>query len=206
MSAYLYDEALLNKLKAWTNNTSLHVYGDTDSTERLFEVEADQKNDKPIQLPLVALRRSPGGFTLQNLTRKPQTFDGATLDATEEKSLVLNAIPIGLSYQLDIYARYKIEVEEYARNFVFNIINYPKLQIVIPYMGRDFVHNASIKLAQNVDDTSDVPQRLSFGQFTRYTLNLSIENAYLWDIREKDNYKIVVDVKTSDEDIIKCDC
>ena len=206
MSAYLYDEALLNKLKAWTNKTSMHIYSDDESTERLFEIEADTKGDKPIQLPLIALRRSPGGFTLSSMTKQPMSFDGAAIDKSQEKSVVLNAIPINLQYQLDIYTRNKIEAEEYARNFVFNIINYPKMKVIIPYMGKDFVHNATIRLSQEVSDNSDVPQRLSIGQFTRYTLNLYIENAYLWDVRERDNYKIEVDVKMSDEDIIKCDC
>ena len=206
MSATLYDEALLNKIKAWTNNTSIHVYGPDNDTERLFEVEADQKNDKPIQFPLIALRRSPGGFQITNLSKKPMSYDGVTLEATEEKSLTLNAIPIRLGYQLDIYTRNKIEAEEYARNFVFNIINYPKFNVIVPYMGKDFVHRATLHLSENVEDNSDIPQRLSMGQFTRYTLNLYVDDAYLWDIRERDNYKIETDVKTNDEDIVTCDC
>lgn len=191
----------------WTERTSIHVYGDTDSTTRLFEVLADESNDKSIKLPVIALRRSPPGYTISRLIKNPMSFDGARLESTENKSILLNAIPIKLQYQLDIYTRYKEEAEEYARNLIFNFTNYPKLQVVVPYLGKDYIHNSSVKLAANMDDNSDVPERISFGQFTRYTLSLFIEDAYLWDIREKDNYSIQVNgVYIDDENIIECDC
>lgn len=205
MSAILYDDALLRKLQSWTSNTSMHVYG-VDDTERLFEITSDVKNDRPIQLPLLCLRRNPGGYTVLDTSKKPMSFDGIALQKTKEKSLVLNAIPISLSYQLDVYTRYRIEAEEFARNLVFNIVNYPKINVIIPYMGIDYTHTSSIKLSPEVENNSDIPERLSFGQFSRYTLGISINDAYLWDVREKDNYTIDCKVLTSDEEIIKCDC
>ena len=59
MSVYLYDESLVKKLKGWTENTQVNVYS-PDDTRRLFEVIADNTNDKPIQLPIICLRRKPG--------------------------------------------------------------------------------------------------------------------------------------------------
>ena len=205
MSAVLYDDALLNKLRGWTNNTNMHVYG-TDDTERLFEIVTDTTNDSPIKLPILCLRRTPPGYVVTNTSKKPMSFDGVTVSASEKKSIVLNAIPISLQYQLDIYARYKIEAEEYARNLVFNIINYPKLKVIIPYMGVDYEHISSLELSPNIEDNSDIPERLSFGQFTRYTIGIDVKNAYLWDVRERDNYTIDCQVFTSDEEIIDCDC
>ena len=205
MSAVLYDDALLRKLKKWTDKTSMHIYG-VDDTERLFEIQQDKSGDEPIKLPILCLRRVPGGFTVTDTSRKPMSFDGAAIDKSNEKTRVLNSIPISLQYQLDVYARYKVEVEEYARNLVFNIVNYPKLEVIIPYMGVDYVHNSSIKLSPNVDDNSDIPERLSFGQFTRYTLGISVDDAYLWDVRDKDNYTITTRVLTDEEEIIPCDC
>ena len=44
-----------------------------------------------------------------------------------------------------------------------------------------------------MEDNSEIPERLVQGQFTRLTLNLSIDDAYLWDFRVRDNYIICVD-------------
>lgn len=184
----LYDEALLAKLNNWTENTDLHIYG-PDETRRLFEVIADNTNDKPITLPIICLRRV-GGFTILNINQRPLTYDGFAVDGNEEKVLQLNAIPISIRYQLDIYTRYMKEADAYCRNFVFNIINYPNLPIVIPYNDINFTHNSTIRIGADVEDNSSIPERLVAGQFTRMTLNLDIDDAYLWNTKFRKNLSI----------------
>ena len=103
MSVVSYDENLIEKLKSWTANTQINIYG-PDESSRLFEVIADNTKDKPIALPIIALSR-PNGFTVKNTNKQPLTYDGYRLDSNEDTSLVLNAIPILLEYQLDIYTR-----------------------------------------------------------------------------------------------------
>lgn len=188
MSVYLYDEALVQKLKGWTENTQVNVYS-PDDTRRLFEVIADNTNDKPIQLPIICLRRKPG-INVLHTGKKPLSFDGMKLDATTERALKLSAIPIKVEYQLDIYARYFKEADEFLRNITFNIINYPKLEVVIPYNGFDIKHNGYINMSENIEDNSNIPERLISGQFTRFTFNISIDDAYLWDARVRNNYRI----------------
>ena len=188
MSVYLYDEALVQKLKGWTENTQVNVYS-PDDTRRLFEVIADNTNDKPIQLPIICLRRKPG-INVLHTGKKPLSFDGMRLDATTERALKLNAIPIKVEYQLDIYARYFKEADEFLRNITFNIINYPKLEVVIPYNGFDIKHSGFIHMSENIEDNSNIPERLISGQFTRFTFNISIDDAYLWDARVRNNYRI----------------
>ena len=102
----------------------------------------------------------------------------------------LNAIPIELDYTIDIYTRFYEEAEEYVRNFVFNLINYPKMQIQIPYNSYNEIKNCNITLNPDVQDNSDIPERLAPGQFTRKTISLSILDAYLWDVRNRDTFRI----------------
>ena len=45
-------------------------------------------------------------------------------------------------------------------------------------------------MSPEIDDNSDVPERLVSGQFTRYTFNILIDDAYLWNIKEKGNLSI----------------
>ena len=84
MAVRYYDEALLTKLKKWVSDEKMKITG-PDETRRLFEYRADINNDKPIDLPLITLRR---GRDLQILStnKKPLTFDGITLNANTKRS------------------------------------------------------------------------------------------------------------------------
>lgn len=189
MSIKLYDEALLAKLKNWTLDTSIVITGVNEST-RLFSTVADLSNDKPIKLPLIALSR-PGGFVIEDKYKQPKSYNGVKVAYNKDRGARLNAIKISIPYQLDVYARYQEEADEYIRNIVFNIVNYPVVKIEIPYYELGLTHDSNIRIASDVDDNSDVPERLITDQFKRYTLGLVIDDAYLFDIRIKENVKIV---------------
>ena len=188
MSTYLYDDAFVKKLKLWTEKTDVSVIS-PEETQRFLEMLSDKSGDKPIKLPIVALKRK-GMYTVTNPSKKPLTFDGLMLKANVEKSTQLNAIPITLAYQIDIYTRYFKEADEYSRNLIFNIVNYPKLNIELPYEGMHIDHDANIRLSPDVENTSDIPERLSFGQFTRVSIGVDIDDAYLFDVRVHSNYSI----------------
>lgn len=185
MALKLYDEALVNKLKNWLNVDEITITSPNE-TKRLFEYKADVTNDQPIKLPLIALRRDPN-LSVLSTTKKPLTFDGWRKENTGSKTSQLNAIPVSLSYKIDIYTRYFEEADEYVRNFIFNIINYPKLKIRIPYNNMNMDHYSNIRLESEVQDNSDISERLIPGQFTRFTLSIYIDDAYLFDYKTKDN-------------------
>lgn len=191
MAVRFYDEALLKKFQKWTADTQVQLTG-VNETRKLFEVVADKNNDKPIQLPLIALSRN-GGYTIQEKYKQPRSYNSNEFIRMQDANsgALLNAIPIGISYQIDIYARHLAEADEYARNIVFNIINYPKLNIEIPYEDSGLTHDANIRLITDVEDNSDIPERLISGQFTRFTIGIDIDDAYLFDVRIKDNLSIV---------------
>lgn len=199
MSAYFYDEALLRKLQNWTRGTNITITGVND-TRRLFEVVADTTNDKPVQLPLVTLSRN-GGYTILNKQRRPITFDGTIAGKTQRRGVQLNAIPIELQYQIDIYARYLKECDEYARNFVFNIINFPHLEVEIPYEDANLHHYGNIRITSEVEDNSDISERFVSGQFTRMSIGINIDDAYLFDVRVRHNTRIAeVDLQLEDDE------
>lgn len=194
MALYFYDTALLSKLRYWTQKTNLHIYG-PDDTKRLFETIADETNDSPIQLPILCLRRN-GGYTILNINKKPLTYDGAFIARDDDVSTQIDAVPVMINYQLDVYAKFLQEADSYARNLVFNIINYPTLKIDIPYGEKSyFSHYANIRVASDIQDNSAIPERMVPGLFTRLTLSLNIDDAYLWDIRTKSNSVILSDVQ-----------
>ena len=188
MSVAIYDKALLTKFKRWIKDKNLTILG-VDQTSRLFRYRADTNNDKPIQLPLISLSRNPT-VSIVSTSKRPLSYDSSTREYTEDKTNKLNAIPIKISYQLDIYCRYVEEVEEYVRNFVFNIINYPKLDIEIPYKNSKIISNSYLSIDSDINDNSDISERLIEDQFTRRTITFSLNDAYLYDYKTLDNWKI----------------
>ena len=199
MAFYYYDQALLEKIQSWVGDNKIKITG-PEETRRLFQYRADVNNDEPIQLPLITLRRNRE-VSILSTNKKPLVFDGLTLNATKEKSDQLNGIPIYLSYQIDIYTRYERECDEYVRNFIFNIIKFPKIQIQIPYNDSNIKHDSNIRLEGSVTNNSDISERLVAGQFTRFTIPIYIDDAYLFDYRFRPNYDIEyqVEVKFKDE-------
>ena len=212
--AGLYDEALVNKIKNWTKGKKIEVLKPEETT-RLFKMKSDQRADRPITLPLIALSRKPR-VPILNTKKRPMSYDGFKIFAYNEDGTLadfntqrmqkLNAIPIQIDYQLDIYTANFSEADEYARNFIFNFINYPNVLIEIPYNDCKLVHESTVYIDEEYEDTSDIPQRLVPGEFTRFTLNLSIDNAYLFSAPVKDNVtisSIELQVKNNDKEILE---
>lgn len=192
MAFEYYDDAIAGKLMKWTpTNLQLRVLK-PDDTKRLMELKADDSKDKQLRLPFIALSRNNEIELLLNV-KNPRSFDGLTLNKTEEKTLQMNVIPVKLQYQLDIFAKTQIEAEQYVREYLFKLINNPVIKIVIPYNGQEVPQIANIKVLSNVADTSDIPQRLFVGQFTRWTIQLEILDAFLYNLPYRQNWKIFID-------------
>ena len=194
MGARLYDEALVAKIQKWIKDPNLHILKPNE-TSRLLKMKADEGNDS-ITLPLIGLSRS--GYRILNTNKQPKSFDGVTIRVYDKEGklvnkgsgMKLNAIPIQLEYYLDIYTIDFEECDEYARNFIFNFINYPTSYVEIPYNDVKVTHKFTMHLEEDVEDNSDVPERLFPDQFTRYTLKIIIDDAYLFSVPSKVNVAI----------------
>lgn len=196
MSVSLYDQAVVNKIKSWCGDTRLRVISSSD-TENFLSTAADEANDQQIELPIIQVSRD--GFQLLQTERATITSYGLTIETNPNKSEWINAIQIGLTYQIDIFTRYMSEANEYLRNIIFNIINFPRITIELPYYDQYLPFNSSLHLQSEVQDNSAVPQRLIYGQFTRMTLTVEVKDAYLFDTRINNNIKIKSDIYLDDE-------
>jgi hypothetical protein len=180
MAIGLIDEALYSKIQGWIKDPNMVILKPNE-TLRLFQTVADQTNDKPITLPLIALSRDSDIEVLQT-NKRPLSFSGTILEANNKNVEILNGIPIEVSYQLDIYTKGFSEGDEYLRNFVFNFVNHPKLIINIPYNKVNLKHTANVRISSTITDTSDIPQRLFSGQLTRWTIKLFVDDCYLFSV------------------------
>lgn len=192
MAINYYDEALANKIQDWVCDPNIHIYR-PEELSWMLQSKSDESKDKPLSLPFIALSRDTE-INIENANKRPMTYDGMALrlydNATGKEvhlksGYKLNAIPMSLSYQLDIYTKRLVEATEYVRNFIFNLVNYPTVTITIPYNGVNLEHKSTIQVESQVQDNSDIPQRLYPGQFTRFTIRFSIDDAYLFSVVDR---------------------
>lgn len=192
---YLYDEALLNKIRNWVGDPNITITGPDDSNS-LFTYRADQSQKDMIELPLINLSRMTP-ITLETTNKKPLSFRGHRYRSNEENTSVLDAIPMDLRYQLDIFTRHRRENDDMLREFIFKIVNNPTLELEIPFQSEKS-HVFNMRLENNVEDNSDIPEHLINGEYFRSTLVIYIDDAYLFDYKNKPNYKIEADVELVD--------
>jgi len=185
MSLALYDQAFLKKLKAIAEKTSIHVYS-VEETRRLFEVIADETNDKPLTLPIICLHRG-SGYTIAETGNNPRSINALRVVSTDAGSIVLNHMQISIDYQIDVYARKFEEADAIMRELVFILTNTPNVIITIPYDGINYLHKSALNISKTIRDNSSVAERLISGQFSRLTLDCNIPDAHLFDTR-KSNY------------------
>ncbi len=193
MSTYLYDKALVEKFKKWTSTSKTQVYGPSE-TRRMFEVIADETTDSEIKLPLITITRDRGYEIINSgTTRRPLSYDGPTRSHSEEQktSKIINAIPIGITYQIDVYARMAEEADIIMRNLIFNIINYPAMTVNIP--DAEMEHTARIAIASpSITDNSNMAERFIEGNMTVLSVVINITDAYLWDVRQHRDAEIEI--------------
>lgn len=191
MALRYYDDAIVAKLKKWIpSNAKLRVLK-PDETSRFFALNAEDTNDRPADLPLIMLSRGKDFELLLNI-KSPKSFDGLriTSDDRNNKTALLNAIPIKVEYQVDIVTKTEEENDEYLRNFLFKLINNPTIYIDIPYNGMNLKHIANLRVLSTVSDTSDISEILFVGQFTRYTIHIELQDGFLFNIPYKQNWTI----------------
>jgi hypothetical protein len=206
MAISYYDDAIIDKLKKWIPDTNkMRVLGQ-DDTKRLFELKADDSNDKPVQFPFITLTRNRD-LEISSTIKQLRSFDGLKIISPNdynrlipERTAVFNAIPVKTTYQLNIYTKHKYEAEEYIRNFLFKIINNPQIVVDIPYNNLNMKHTAYLRVMDTVSDTSDIAQRLFPGQFYRMTISLELQDGYLFNIPYKSNWTVISSDITTDRD------
>lgn len=190
MSLTLYDRAIAEKIKSWVLDTETTVFT-VDETREVFKVRADKTNDRPIQLPLITINRARESEILLTANRA-MTRAGMTFNSENGISDHLNAVPISITYNINIYCRTLEQADEYVRNFVFNIINYPRIIISIPYNNSNLSYSSFMSIQSTIADNSDIEERLVPGQFSRFTISVVLRDAYFFSYNRRKIPKVVV--------------
>lgn len=191
MAVRYYDDVLVAKINKWTPSTSTLRVLKPSETKRFFELSADDSKDKPLTLPCVALSRNNDIELAVNI-KTPKSYAGLKLNQAPTETLIMNAIPIKVQYQLDIYTKTDEEGDEYLRQYLFKLINNPVIKIVVPYNGVNIEQIANIRVLNTISDTSEMSERLFPGQFVRWTIQLEIQDAFLYDVPYRKNWQLYI--------------
>ena len=194
MAVKYYDDIIAARIKKWApTNEKLRVLK-PDEVKRYFETRADDTKDAPLTLPCITLSRNNDINLLLNI-KNSRSYDGYKVEQTEEATKVINVIPIKLQYQIDIYTKTAEEGDEYVREYLFKLINYPTIRVEIPYNNEDtkyISHVANMRVLNSISDTSGISERLFPGQFTRWTIQIELQDAFLFNVPYKKNWKLYV--------------
>ena len=199
MAIRYYDDVIAAKLKRWNPIADLRVLKPNE-VKRLFALNAEDSGDKPLALPCIALSRN-NDLEIEANIKTPKSYAGLKLKQTESETLLLNAIPVRPQYQIDIYTKTAEEGDEYLRQYLFKLINNPVIKIMIPYNGVEVEQIANIRVMNTVSDTSEISERLFSGQFNRWTIQFEIQDAFLYDIPYRKNWKLYLD----DSEVLSAD-
>lgn len=196
MAFRYYDDIISAKLAGWMPSTARVRVLRPDETKQLLETIADDSKHEKITLPLIALSRS-NDITLNLNIKNSKSYDGYRLGSESDTTKILNVIPVKLVYQLDIFAKEAENAEDYVREFLFKLINNPTVKVGVPYQAGDSSNyqyfTANMRVLDTVSDTSSIPQRLFTGQFTRWTIQIELQDAFLFDVPYKRNWKLYID-------------
>jgi len=197
-----YDEAITKKIKDWLADSSKLRVLSPDETTRFIQLQAEDSNDKPLKLPFISISRNKD-IEIESAIKQNKSFDGLIIGRSTDKTTTvhLNVIPVKTTYQLDIYTKKRIEADEYVRQYLFKLINNPQIIIEIPYNNYLVRHTANLRVLNTVSDTSDISTHIFAGQFYKWTIQLELQDGFLFSIPQKQNWRIVGFDLTSTEKI-----
>ena len=201
MAISYYDEAVTQKIKNWLADSSKLRVLSPDESNRLIQLQAEDSKDKPLKLPLLAISRNKD-IEIESAIKQNKSFDGLIIaqDSETATTVHMNVIPIKTTYQLDIYTKKRIEADEYIRQYLFKLINNPQIIIEIPYNNYIIKHTANLRVLNTISDTSDIPTHLFPGQFYKWTIQLELQDGFLFRKQQKPNWRLVgVEVTAADK-------
>lgn len=188
-SVYAYDLAIVNDLRTRFNlkssdgtpKTNNKVY--VTAVDNVFDIIGDLSEDR-IDMPIVSLQRL--GWSVADYHPQFMTFSGHIIGQNEENKIIrLQAIPIRVNYQMDIWTKDRITNDAIIRELLFYYTLRPTLLVNIPY-SLDITHNFNIFFDPDIEDNSDIIEHDNRGIFFRQTLGLYTDDAYLWKSSKKD--------------------
>jgi len=191
---YLYDTALVNDLRSIFSDGRIFIC----PPDRVFAT-IGRLNEDDVKMPMISVLRT--GTSLGN-SQHPMRFTGELLSIDPETNVnvKVQAIPITINWQIDVWSKHREENDNIVRELIFYYMTHPTLLVDIPY-GTNLKHNFNIFFDSNIEDNSDISDHVNRGEYFRQTLSVYSDDAYLWkSMANKPTYFGGVDLYIKDGD------
>lgn len=192
MSVYSYDEAIISDLRMIVQDNRIHIV----PPDNLFRLLARTDSDR-VEFPAISVTRR--GWSLSDSHPQMMKFDGTLLshDEVNNRYIRLQAIPINISYQMDIWTKTRLENDSIMRELIFYYSTHPTLNVKIPYGQDTYYHKFNIFFDSDIEDNSDIANHINTGEYFRQTISFYTDDAYLW--KSSSRGPTTVDIHLTDE-------
>lgn len=180
MSAYLYDEAIIEDLRRVVGDSRIQIV----PVDRVYDI-IPRLNDDKLTLPLVSVTRTGWQISADDVNHSAK-YEGALskIHCAEPKFEGLRVqryqfVPMRIDYTIDVWTRTRRDNDEFIRELYWYYMISPTLDIKVPY-DLDFDHNFNIFLRPEITDASDVTQHQLKGEVFRQSFDIYTDDAKLW--------------------------
>lgn len=193
---YEYDRSIVEDLRYITKDSKKTI--NIIPPSEYFNLVATLRSDD-IKLPLISLVR-PSWSLIGSKKPQAMIFDGVIVKDDKENDIVrsIQAIPIIINYQLDIWTDNRLENDMIMRELIWNYTLNPTLEICIPYKDIDYKHTFNIFFNDEIEDNSDIQEHKNLGRLFRQTITFYTDDAYLWKVKDRRHTKFHVDIGITD--------
>lgn len=172
---YLYDRAVVDKFREIFRDPRITV----QPPENAIRYTAQLENDD-VTFPLISINRTNWSVRDSDINWA-QSRTGIADHINDNNTVsVMRAIPIQMSYQLDIYTVDRITNDEIYRELIFYFLKHPTLEVEIPYT-LDNKHVFNLVMDSDITDNSDTVEHINKGVLYRYTSTWNVTDAYLFE-------------------------
>lgn len=173
MSAYLYDEALIDALKEVTKDSRITIVDPSQA----FSYFAQYNKDKVV-LPAIILTRS--AVRLLDYRNQPLALKGDMARITDDNLIVrAQMIPMRIEWNIEVFAVDRRTCDEVIRELIYFVITKPRMVVHVPY-DLDIDQNFDLLLNQDIVDNSDLVEFSSRGEYFREAISVYTENAFMF--------------------------
>lgn len=192
MSLELYDKAMIDKLSNLFPNVIMAP------PDQAFN--RSNKSGK-VKLPLISVYRISNPIDFEDFNHY-ETFTGARTTRYKkdiDKELLLNGLPVTITYQIDIWAQLRKYADGLYRELVYYLMRNPNLTIQVPNVGTKFDFAMTLT---DIDTSTDYDSFDEKNTIHRYTLTYEIPRARMFFENESNKYvkSIPLSIIDIDED------
>lgn len=170
---YYYDDAVVTKIKPLFANI---FYA---RTEEAFEKSAHMNKGK-VLFPMITFYADSIVFNKELYNQARHVFGGRLRYNDNNSRSYLADLPVKITYNMDVWAIKKEEVDTLSSELLFYLIDNPKFMIKPPMVELEYEFFLQI---EDFNGTMEVVETGEYGRAYRYTVTFSFPEARVLRVR-----------------------